>query len=796
MRGRSTALRIGAPLVLALACRAGALDRHDGGGGVSSIGMASDGGVTSLPGGATSTPGGVGHGAADGGSGSPAADGAPVRTCALGPDGSGLPSAATSPPNVVPTRTPFTCATLPETYIFPPSTLNPPHAYARCASFSVGAATAVSLSPDGRLAVLVTGDGIARVVELRTRQVVAVLASPRGMIDRAAFAPDGGSILTLASKQLEATLWRTGDWTGVTRVWTAELPGRRYDVVYGGGVAFAPDGLSAIVSPGAGVFLLDVASGQLRQRALTGAVILDIAYGLGGSRVVVATASVQAHCNHWPNGGVVALLDGNLQGVTTIADLGSHPGWGMPPSFRVSPTEDLVLTTPGVDEPPGLHAFKLSDGAALPAPGWDALPLAFMPDGTSVLMSAGGALQRVGFPDGQALSVAMLGDDGPLSISGDGTVVAVGGKGSNLLRTWKPDPGGAITYVCNAEDPGPGPASAVASLSADGQTVAVGVGSDLRVFRRADGARLMSLPMGTSLSNARLEISPRGRYVAIAPTRTSPSALYAIPNGARIGSFDADPSGWVDFLFTPAEDKLYVTAQRSEGFTLETFPLASSSEAARRPLPASTTMLGLSGGCPVLYSQALGVWRSCGECDDTPIAGGVSAFYMGAAVLSADGMFVAAAGPVDRQDVSLWRLRPDPAALLAIPGVPTIRGLPRSTPLPSRRARRGSCRAPGSWGPAPAAWGSRSASATARPARRRWSTRCRRASRLSTPRCARSPPTARSSGAPSRSSVRRARARRWAIVPAPCPPLHRLQHRPRARRDVSARSAAATSPRR
>ena len=175
MQGRWTALRIGAPLVLGLACRAGALDWHDGG-GVGSIAMASDGGAVSLPGGATSTPGSVGGG-------SSVAGGAPVRTCPIGPDGSGLPSAATSPPNVVPTRTPFTCATLPETYIFPPSTLNPPRAYARCASFSVGAATAVALSPDGRLAVLATADGIARVVELASRQVVAVLASPRGMID-------------------------------------------------------------------------------------------------------------------------------------------------------------------------------------------------------------------------------------------------------------------------------------------------------------------------------------------------------------------------------------------------------------------------------------------------------------------------------------------------------------------------------------------------------------------------------------------------------------------------------------
>ena len=102
----------------------------------------------------------------------------------------------------------------------------------------------MALSPDGRLAVLATGDGIARVVELASRQVVAVLAAPRGMIDRVAFEPDGRTILTLASAQREATLWRTGDWTAATRVWTTELPGHRYDIRFGGGVAFAPDGNS------------------------------------------------------------------------------------------------------------------------------------------------------------------------------------------------------------------------------------------------------------------------------------------------------------------------------------------------------------------------------------------------------------------------------------------------------------------------------------------------------------------------------------------------------------------------
>jgi len=594
MRGRSSVARLGAPLLLACACNAGALERPDAGGGMGSIATRSDGGTTYMPG-ATSGSGAVGAGSAS------APTGSAVTSCA-GSDGSGLPPAGQPSPNVVPTRMPFSCAALPETFIFPPTTLNPPRAYARCASFSVGAATSLSVSPDGRLAVLATADGIARVVELATRQVVAVLAPPRSMIDGVAFSPDGQSILTLASAQREATLWRTGDWTGVTRVWTAELSGHRYSLKYGGGVAFAPDGQSAVVSPGSGVFVLDVASGKVRASAEDGTTILDVAYGLDGTRIVAAVATLST-CNHWPNGGWVELFDSDLQAITKLADLPLFPEFVRGVSaFRVSPTEDLVLVASEGSQSLGSRPFRLSDGAALSEPAFGALPVAFMPDGASVLVSSSGGLQRVRFPDGLTISAASLVDVGPLAISGDGKLVLLGGKGSNLLRTWAPDPSARLTIVCSAEDSGTG--TQVSSLSADGQLLAAGVGSDLRVFRRADGARLMSLPMGTGLTGARIQMSPRGGYVAIAPIWSSASSVYAVPNGARVATFPADGSGWLDFLFTSGDEKLYVAAARSEGFKIDTFPFATPALATSRPAPRETTLLGLSVRRPPMYANA------------------------------------------------------------------------------------------------------------------------------------------------------------------------------------------------
>jgi len=655
-----TASKVALPLLLACACGPRSLEPIDAGAGPGSVRPAGDG-AAGAPGG-----GGLVGATPDGGPPSGTGD---VTVCPPGPDdGRGQPPAP-APAVVVPTTAPISCAPLPESFIFPPPTAATSGTFSRCASFSVGAASAVSLSPDGRVAALTTGDGIVRLIDVGSQQVVSVLASPRAMIDYAAFAPDGQSILTLARAQREATLWRTADWTPPVRVWSVDLPGHRNDYMFGGGISFAPGGATVVVSPGSGVYLLDTANGRLKASTLEGGAILDVAFGLGGQRVVFAQASLYAHCVHSPNGGIVGLLNGDLQGIITLADFGTYPGWRGLPAFRVSPTDDLVVIPPGSDDPAGLRAFSLADGHALPPPAFDTLPLAFMPDGASVLVNDGGALQRIGVADGAVMSVIMLGDPGPLSISPDGRMVVFGGQGSTLLRAWRPG-GNAPTSVCTAAVPLG--STQTSSLSADGQLLALSDGASVRVVRRADGSIVTAFPAATSTIYTRVELSPHGKYLAIAPALSANggAGVFRIPDGNVLGSFPPETSGWVDFLFTPTEDKIYSVGMRGNAYSLDTVSFSAPSQISSRDIPPYVTLLGFSAGCPVLFSGERGAWRSCGSCDDTPIATGTpnqSVFGPKDGVLSSDGTFLAVTGPYHGSGVTLWRMPPDPAPLLTIP---------------------------------------------------------------------------------------------------------------------------------
>ena len=294
-------MKVVASLVFVCVCGCGAksLAPTPDGGGAGAISTAGDPG----------SPGTTGAGAGEG------------RVCPVGTDVAGAAEPAPATVAAVPTQVPFSCAPLPEAFIFAPPASDVPGLYSRCGSYSVGQGTAVAMSPDGRFAALATGDGLLRVIEIGARRVVTVLARPRAMIDGAAFSADGLSILTLASAQREVALWRRSDATASPAlVWTRTLPGHLYDCRFGGGIAFAPDGRSAVASPGTGVFVLDAATGDVRASAYAGAAVLDVAYGLGGRRVVVAVAATAGHCAHSPNGGVVALLDDGLVALSTLAD--------------------------------------------------------------------------------------------------------------------------------------------------------------------------------------------------------------------------------------------------------------------------------------------------------------------------------------------------------------------------------------------------------------------------------------------------------------------------------------------
>lgn len=662
---------VGMALVLASACNARALDPTSGG---------PDAGSVSTPMAAV----GKGSASGSGGEGGARVDGSPLcpPVDEVGP--SLLPSIY---PQVPPTALPISCRPLPSAFLFPLPGADVPGVFSRCASFDVGAARSVALSPDGARVALVTEDGLARIIDVESQEVVAVLASPRAMIDLVAYEPRGRWILTLARAQREVTLWRASEGTPV---WRVTLPGLPYYHASGGGLAFAPDGATAVVSPGSDLFVLDVSTGAVvARRTNTWDAVLDVAYGWGGRRIVVAEPSLAAHCQHDPNGGTVTVLDPEmLAPIATLADLGHYGdpgGWRGLPAFRASPTDDLVLVPAGIDDPPGLRAFRLSDGAALPAPAISALPAAFLPDGASVLIPDGGALERVRLADGTIVSVTMAGNGGPMAMSATGDLLAFGGSGADLLRLSNTTGAPPVT-ICSADDPtgnasGPGGASsptpsglgATSALSFDGQSLAVAGHGEVRVFRRADGALIRRIPDGLTadFEPVKVSLSPLGRFVVTqSEGQGGVSSVFPVAAGPRVGAFAPDSYGapWVGVAFSQREDRAYSNGYRNGAYRLDAMDLGAGASSSV-PLANFTVVIGTSMGCPVLYEGTRGAWRSCGACQDAPIGGGSQYNPLGAqaAVLSSNGNYFGTWSSVTDPGVKVWKLAPSagPVATLA-----------------------------------------------------------------------------------------------------------------------------------
>ena len=584
------------------------------------------------------------------------------------------------------TRFPFSCRPLPSAFMFPPPGADVVGRFARCASFEVGAARSIALSPDGGLAALVTDDGLVRIVSVAEQQVIAVLASPRAMIDLVAYQPHGRAVMTLARAQHEVTLWRTSDWKPI---WRVTLAGTSYYHASGGGLAFSPDGASAVVSPGASSFVLDVATGAvLALRTSPADMVSDVAYGWGGRRIVVAEPLAAAQRCHEQSGGKVTVLDAaTLAPVATVADLGSDgdPGGvrGVP-QFRASPTDDLVLVPPFVGDPPGPSAYRLSDGGALPPPPLvGGLPAAFLPDGATVLMGDVNGLRRVRLADGlQAATVSVTG--GPMAMSADGDLIAFGGSGANLLRVANADGAPPVT-ICAADDPtgnaaGPGGASspgpvaigATSALSLDGQLLALAAHGEVRIIQRADGAVMTRFSDGlpTDLEPVRLVFSPLGKFVVTQPqARASVNSVFPVLTVGRVGAFLPDVNGWnwTGVAFSPQEDRVYSSGYRMGAPRLDAMDLPSGATSSTG-LANFTVVIGSSNGCPVLYESSRGAWRSCGACADAPIGGGEQYNPFGAqgAVLSPDGQVVGTWSNAHDPGVKLWRLPPAPARMLAL----------------------------------------------------------------------------------------------------------------------------------
>jgi hypothetical protein len=490
-------------------------------------------------------------------------------------------------------------------------------------------------------------------------------------------------VLTVAGGEHEVTLWRAAD---ATPVWTTTLPGHTYGYEDGAGaVAFAPDGLSVAVSPGTDLYLLDVATGTLRA-SRPSAALLDAAYAWGGRRLVVADGTLSGHCIKEPVGGSIVVLDPD-----TLATLAAPMSWAgysqdvQVPMFRASPTDDLVLTPPGShDTDRSVRAFKISDGSPMGRLDLESLPGAFMPGGATLLVLAGGELRIQGLSDGTVAARAPL-QPPPFpatdmfAISADGATVAVGGPGPDVLEVWHTD-AAEVTGVCALDGAA---ATLPLALSGDGRLAALASGPDLRLVRPDDGSVAAVLP-GDGRDVQRVTISRTGRYVAaqLGTVLDNDTTVWRVADGAALVSLADrnDGSGyWTDFVFAPDQRTFYAIWQLSgSNGVLHTFDLEGGSPEVTTALPGYASIVGFSGGCPLLYTQLVGAHRLCDGPDEPPIP----AAYSGAGpsvVVSDHGALLATRDP-SGPTATLWRAAPAACAVRAFGPRADEPGPPLETP--------------------------------------------------------------------------------------------------------------------
>lgn len=593
---------------------------------------------------------------------------APSRqTAAVCPNVDAPPVPPIAPaPTRVPTALPFSCNPMRRSLIFPaPPTTSAAATlglYSRCATFSLGAVQALALSADGRLAAMVNGDGVARIVEIASQQVVALLAPPRARVSRVAFSPDGQSVVTVAGGEHEVTVYSTSTWTPR---WTIALPGTLYGYTDGssGAITFSPDSQWIAVSPGANLYLLDM-SGTIRATYASLA-ILDVAYAWRGQRLVAADALLTGSCIRQTVGGLVVVLD--PVSLARLETVGSWAGYSedlVTPTFRASPTDDLVFVPPSDgDKDQTLHTFKLSDGSELPQPNLPVLPAAFLPNG-DLLLAGGGELgiQTVGGTTTAKVALPTPAYPSPIfATSADGSTVAVGSDGADLLHAWNVADDYALG-VCTLDDTEPG----LMTVSGDGRSVALDVGGNVQVLRPDDGAPIATVTAdGQPLE--RLTLSRTGRYVAVVeypplvPVEDLPTPLsdflqvIAVASDGLVADLSRRNAFRGGFLFSPDETTFYDTWFPDGGAspgTLEKIDLGTGKVVATRGVPVGTRPIGFSRGCPILFDPARGAYRSCESCDELPVPGTL-------AVTSPDGSVLLTMDPSPALTTTLWSIPGD-----------------------------------------------------------------------------------------------------------------------------------------
>ena len=263
-------------------------------------------------------------------------------------------------------------------------TAAPSYSYGRSTVYTT--AFSAAFSNDGKHVVTAASDGVARIFDAATGQLVRKLGTPHtGSLQAAAYSPDGKSVVTASAG-------------GVVRIWDAATGRPVRLLARAGGVSplrsavFSPDGRLAATGSQYGTVTIWQApaagsrTSQWRARNVIsvpeGDAVNGMAWSPNGKLLVTANQSGKAYAWLVPSGlGWGEFSAGRGQPLNTVAFDPAHPNW---------------VVTAGADG----HARILSISAdtqvrSLKVPGGNVTGAAFSPDGTQIVTAGSDGYARV-----------------------------------------------------------------------------------------------------------------------------------------------------------------------------------------------------------------------------------------------------------------------------------------------------------------------------------------------------------------------------------------------------------------
>jgi Tol biopolymer transport system component len=303
----------------------------------------------------------------------------------------------------------------------------------------------VEFSPDGRRVVTASADGIARIWDAASGQVLTEFTGHQALIYTARFGPDGAHVATAS-----------GD--GTAQVWDAET-GKSVTVLSDHGrdvyvAAFSPDGQRLVTASDDGTARVwDLGKGESTVLEGHEEWLNDAAFNPDGARVVTAAADGTARIWDAATGAELLVLRGHLDSIN---------------SARFSPDGNRVVTASDDDTARLWDATSGAEIGLLQGHGGYVLAARFSRDGQRIVTASADGTARIWDGKTGASQVVLRGHGKEVlsaEFSPDGQLV-VTASADGLAGVWDADDGAGLAVLAGHFGP-----VRQARFSPDGQRI-------------------------------------------------------------------------------------------------------------------------------------------------------------------------------------------------------------------------------------------------------------------------------------------------------------------------------------